>query len=460
MDSTPADRLHPTPAGFPAGAGSRVPVLPGGEPVITARLTPPRLPATFVGRRRLAARGDVPLVVVTGPAGAGKTLLAADWAATGVLGGTTAWLSPQPRDAAPEVFWTYVLEALRRHGVAPEGVDGPSLARGRAPASRLAAYLSLREEPVVLVIDAFDRVASPQTAAGLHALLRDAGGGLQLVLTSRTPPGLPLHRYRAAGELAEVTGRDLAFQAAETAALLARHGLPPTVEQARVLTSRTEGWAAGLRLWALAATRAADPAAVLDDVEAGHAAVADFLLAEVLDVQPAPVQDLLLRTSVLRRIHPALADALTGRDDAAPILGGLRRANAFVEAAGRSWYRCAPLFSGVLRARLRERHPGLEEELCRRAREWLRERSPGPSPPASGGDRDGREGRVTVVEPLSEREHDVLERVAELMSTEEIAADLFLSVNTVKTHLKSINRKLCASRRGEAVRRARRLKLL
>jgi len=61
---------------------------------------------------------------------------------------------------------------------------------------------------------------------------------------------------------------------------------------------------------------------------------------------------------------------------------------------------------------------------------------------------------------LSERERDVLGRVAQLMSTDEIADDLHLSVNTVKTHLKSIYRKLAVSRRGEAVRRARELGLL
>ncbi|WP_308310314.1 LuxR C-terminal-related transcriptional regulator [Streptomyces sp. CC210A] len=54
----------------------------------------------------------------------------------------------------------------------------------------------------------------------------------------------------------------------------------------------------------------------------------------------------------------------------------------------------------------------------------------------------------------------MLERLAQLMSTEDIAADLHLSVNTVKTHLKSVYRKLAATRRGEAVRRARELGLL
>jgi LuxR family maltose regulon positive regulatory protein len=84
----------------------------------------------------------------------------------------------------------------------------------------------------------------------------------------------------------------------------------------------------------------------------------------------------------------------------------------------------------------------------------LRAATAAPAPGACGS------GTPPPVEPLSDREHDVLACAAEMMSTAEIAADLYLSVNTVKTHLKSINRKLAASRRGEAVRRARLLNLL
>jgi LuxR family maltose regulon positive regulatory protein len=58
---------------------------------------------------------------------------------------------------------------------------------------------------------------------------------------------------------------------------------------------------------------------------------------------------------------------------------------------------------------------------------------------------------------LSARERDVLRRLARLMTTEEIAADLYVSVNTVKTHLKSTYRKLAVNRRGDAVHRAREL---
>jgi LuxR family maltose regulon positive regulatory protein len=65
-----------------------------------------------------------------------------------------------------------------------------------------------------------------------------------------------------------------------------------------------------------------------------------------------------------------------------------------------------------------------------------------------------------VVERLSEREREVLRHVSAMLTTAEIATEMYISVNTVKTHLKSIYRKLAATQRGEAVRRARELDLL
>ncbi|MBO0810184.1 MAG: helix-turn-helix transcriptional regulator [Actinobacteria bacterium] len=65
-----------------------------------------------------------------------------------------------------------------------------------------------------------------------------------------------------------------------------------------------------------------------------------------------------------------------------------------------------------------------------------------------------------IVDRLSEREREVLECASGMLSTTEIADELYLSVNTVKSHLRSIFRKLGATRRGEAVRRARQLQLL
>jgi LuxR family maltose regulon positive regulatory protein len=77
---------------------------------------------------------------------------------------------------------------------------------------------------------------------------------------------------------------------------------------------------------------------------------------------------------------------------------------------------------------------------------------------------DGANGRqilpAELLEPLSGREGEVLRFLPTMMSNSDIASELFVSVNTVKTHVKSIYRKLDVTRRQDAVRRARQLHLL
>jgi LuxR family maltose regulon positive regulatory protein len=238
--------------------------------------------------------------------------------------------------------------------------------------ARLAADLSARDRPVIVVLDEYDRVTDPEIAEQLEFVLHHAGRGMRLILVTRTEPLLPLHRYRAAGDMTEIRAAELAFTSEEAAALLELHGLRVPVPAARALVERTRGWAAGLRLCALAAQESPDPETYLKEFEADRTTVADFLLAEVLKRQTPETQDLLLRVSVLERFCPELANALTERTDAERILAGLHRGNAFVEHLGHAWYRLHPLFGEILHAHLRVRSPLLEPELHRRAAEWLR----------------------------------------------------------------------------------------
>ncbi|WP_042422106.1 AAA family ATPase, partial [Streptacidiphilus anmyonensis] len=353
---------------------------PSGDPIMVARFAVPVLPATYVRRpglvRRLAQGVRGPLVLVTGPAGAGKTLLVADWFRSERGTGRAAWLTLERPDDEPGLFWAYVLQALQHHGVAlPADITAPADAgeADEALLGRLAAHLQAQERPVVLVLDEYERIGSPEIAAGLHELLRHAGSGLRLVLVSRAEPLLPLHRYRVSGELTSVRAADLAFSGDDAVALFGAHGLTVPDASVRALTARMGGWAAGLRLAALAAQEAPDAEACLRDFEAGQSTIADFLTNEVFTTQPAETQDLLLRTCILDQVHPDLADALTGRLDGARILADLHRANAFVTPVGHSWYRHHPLFAEIVRIRLHVWQPGLERELHARAARWLGE---------------------------------------------------------------------------------------
>lgn len=80
------------------------------------------------------------------------------------------------------------------------------------------------------------------------------------------------------------------------------------------------------------------------------------------------------------------------------------------------------------------------------------------APPDSG--RPTSPSTGPLPEPLTDRELTILRYLQSVLSNVEIAAELSVSVNTVKTHIRNIYRKLGSSRRREAVRRARELRLL
>jgi LuxR family maltose regulon positive regulatory protein len=309
-----------------------------------------------VARARLLASLDAgvqgSLTLLTGPAGAGKTVLLSSWVTTtAALPGPVAWVSLDAADNDPARFWSYLLAALRQSGAAP-------------PGGRLAS--------LDLPIGGPDRGFVLGLAA---AVLRRPPPALRLVLASRADPPLPLARLRVGGRLTEVRAAELAFTAAEAAMLLASHGLALADADLAVLRARTEGWAAGLRLAALSLQGHPDPEGFLAGFAGSSRAVADFLLEEVLGRLPPGDRAFLLHTSVVERLNGELADALTGRADGAQTLARLERANAFVVALGhdRPWYRYHQLLAELLRAQLHAGAPRLVPELHRRAAGWYQD---------------------------------------------------------------------------------------
>jgi LuxR family transcriptional regulator, maltose regulon positive regulatory protein len=142
-----------------------------------------------------------------------------------------------------------------------------------------------------------------------------------------------------------------------------------------VLHERTEGWAAGLRLAALALAGHPDPGRFAAEFSGTERTVAEYLLAEVLDRQPENVRRLLLRTSILERVNGKLAALLTGDKDAERVLQDLEAANAFTVSldAARSWFRYHQMFAALLQLELRRDAPGEVAGLHRAAAGWFAE---------------------------------------------------------------------------------------
>lgn len=369
--------------GTPVGTLGRVDTTAadpaGGHPLLAAKLSVPVIRTPVVGRPRLielVSHGvEGPLTVVSGAAGAGKTLLLASWTAEGSAPGPVAWVTLDSFDDQPGVFWAYVIEALRRAGVELEDVGHPFVAESvaRPLLARVADSLARRSTPVVLVLDQLDVLGHRQIREDIDFVLHAAAPMLRLVLLTRNDGPLPLHRYELRGELERIRDADLAFTAEEAADLLRQHGIRLTPRGLASLTENTRGWAAGLRLSAVAMQRQADPDGFAAALPHAGGTLARYLVDEVLDAQPDEIREFLLRTCIVDRLCPTLADLLTGRSDGEDALAALRRANVLIEELDQApgCYRYHPLFTHVLRRELLRRSPDLVGELHRRASGWF-----------------------------------------------------------------------------------------
>ena len=315
-----------------------------------------------------AAGGAPPLIVVTGPAGAGKTVLVETWAAQRRGTARVRVATLDATSGRVDGLWSRVACAF---GVRAED-DRPGSAN--ALAERVLA-LTRRRRARALVFDDF-HLADGVVARQFVTRLLAEPSAPRLVLCGRADPGLALHRMRLAGTLAEVRSSELAFTLDETRELLGGAAIALSEGAVGQLWARTEGWAAGLRLAALSLAGHADPEAFVAEFAGDDRAVVAYLIDEVLARQSDAARELLLATAVVDRVSAALANALTGRDDAADVLDALVASNALVVPLDRrgDWFRYHALLAGLLRALLARRGPETVARQHRRAAEWYLER--------------------------------------------------------------------------------------
>ena len=335
------------------------------------KLAPPAPPNDLVLRPRLhealSAGVAGPLTLVSAPPGAGKTVMVASWVSAGAAPGPVAWASLDQGDADRHRFWRLVVAAL---GL---GVAVPRRGDLSATLDGLCHALCSREQPIVLVLDDFHEVDGCEVAADLDRLLAQAPPALRLVLVTRQDPPLRLPRLRLTDGLSEIRQRHLAFTEHEASQLLTQAGATLDAQEISMLSRRTEGWAAALRLAALSLRDHPEPEAHVAALAASDRTVADYLLEELLDRQPADLRAFLLRTSIVDALTGDLADALTEGCDGAARLADLVRRNAMVTPLGGSggWFSYHPLVRELLRAELAAQRGDERRMLHRRAASWL-----------------------------------------------------------------------------------------
>lgn len=370
------------------------------DELLSTKLVVPRLHAGTVPRQSLLERLDegldTKMTLISAPAGFGKTTLVSEWVAArqskrdvAADFPSVAWVSLDASDNDPVRFWRYVLTACNTFDDA--GRTALRLLQGppQPPYETLLTSLinevaelpemsgSERSRKRVLVLEDYHVISSQQVHDTLSFLLEYLPETLHLIMVTRSDPPLPLARLRARNELNELRAADLRFSLEEAETFLQQtipFALAPRAIQR--LTERTEGWVAGLHLVALALQRRSADNGIehfLDTFTGSHRPILEYLVADVFDGQPEPIQTFLLETSMLSRLTGSLCDAVTGRDDSAMLLGQLEAANLFLESldASGQWYRYHDLFAEAMQHYARQRF-GEERlhELAYRASQW------------------------------------------------------------------------------------------
>ena len=338
---------------------------------------PPR--ADEVDRTRIRSRAGrrlgLPVVLISAPAGYGKSVLAAQLARHNPL--PSVWLSLTESDNDPVHLVRSLVMRLNRI----ESADRNPVEAARIPAQTRESLLPellrrmQRSAPFVMVIDDLQAVTAPQSVAVVRFLVENLPPDCQIVLASRTDPDIGLARLRLSGELLEIRADLLALDIEETAQLLDRTGLDLDEKAAGLLHSRTEGWPAGIGM----ITRSLHEEDGAHHLEQGVLGrwrhIADYFFEEVLSRQTRELHQFLMETSVADRFCGRLCDTLLDRQGSDAILRELERANLFVVPLDdhREWYRYHRLFQEMLQAELHRTEPSAGRVLRGRAAAWHEE---------------------------------------------------------------------------------------
>ena len=352
------------------------------EPLLLTKLYIPPPRTKIILRPRLIERLNEGLerkmILISAPAGFGKTTLVTEWVAG--CDQKVAWLSLDEGDNDPARFLMYLVAALQTIAAnIGKGIMGVLQAPQQPPIESILTTLineiTTNPDHFIFVLDDYHLIDSKQVDEALNFLLDNLPPQMHLVITTREDPDLHLARLRVRGQLIELRANDLRFAPAEAAEFLNQMmELDLSEEDITALENRTEGWIAGLHLAALSMQGHQDNPGFIKSFTGSHHFVLDYLVEEVLKQQSESIQNFLLRTSILDRLCGPLCDAVLGPPSASgqETLEYLERANLFIVPLDneRRWYRFHHLFADILRMHLMAEQPDQGSSLHRRASEW------------------------------------------------------------------------------------------
>ncbi len=447
-------------------------------------LKPEHLVRSQLIKRLQQTRGSE-LVLISAPAGYGKTTLISQWLHT--YSQSFAWLIVDASQSSVEIFWQHIIGALQT--LIPDiglqsllYLDDKEIEKAVIALLNDLDRLDVAQESdhaYTLVMDDFHKADSIDNRASLNLFLDHLPPSLRVVMTVRQDPALALARRRANGQLVEIQQQDLAFSSDECLEFLQQRlilqgqqedSISP--EQALALTQATEGWITGIQLSAMSAIPTISAVKFNSDDKNLNRDMADYLFEEVFSQQPKPLQDFLLFTACVEKFCPALTNNLCNIEHSYHVIKELEAANLFIIALDnhQSWYRYHDLFRQFLLLHFQTLGQEQQQILHLTAANWFEEggyhelalqhtemlKNRGK---CSTLFEDTAAEKTTstskeiegLIEPLTKRETQVMALVHQGLSNKEIAEQLFISLNTLKVHIRNLYGKMGVENRTQAL---------
>jgi LuxR family maltose regulon positive regulatory protein len=344
--------------------------------ILRTKLIPPMLSEGYFSRKRvfdcLNAALHHPVLLITAPAGFGKTASLADFAQKNSF--LTGWLSLEETDNDPVRFWQYFSAALER--ILPgfqldTPVTLPEMGMSFLPGGldALCNYLIDLPRPLIMILDDFQRVHQLDILKAITYLVDHQPTNFHLIISSRTPPDLPLARWRAKGILAEVYAKDLTFLKEEVINYSERRGnCFQNDKQIQQILEMTQGWAAGIRLMDIATQGNPDQS---DARAKGCRLATDYLTGEILEQLPHDWLVFLKQIAIFDQFTPEMAVFLTRIDESRSLLEHITEANLFLQQQGDIW-QFHPFFREALLSKLTDAE---RISLRKRAAAWFESHS-------------------------------------------------------------------------------------
>jgi LuxR family maltose regulon positive regulatory protein len=351
--------------------------------MLKTKLYRPKTKTKLVYRQELSKKldkaHDKKLVLISAPAGYGKTSLVSQWIDRNKH--TYSWYTIDQSDNDPSIFLSYLIAGLQtiKQDFGARGLkllNSPGKTGIEAITALMINDMLSFEKEIYIILDDFHLISSNEIIETVRYLLNHIPENVHLFILTRSDPFLPTSRLRSQNQLLEIRISDLSFSLNEIADFFNKKlKLGLNKRDIYSLETKTEGWIAGLQLAALSMQGISDKSEFIAKLAGSNRYIMDYLMEEVLSKKPIEIQTFLLKSSFLKQLSAPLCNVVLNRNDSQLILEQMDRDNMFLLPLDteRKWYRYHHLFADLLKQRFLLQDKNLLDDLNKKAAKWYEE---------------------------------------------------------------------------------------